>query len=107
MEKSLEALRDAALGFANELRAVDGLQPVAVLSAGTMHSCAGDPVAVTAGGWRNGVAGWEIGNGGAIFLGPKGAVKRTVRVPTIIHEFSAAFDAGMFPDLIAREAVAA
>lgn len=108
MEMSLDALESAALDFANALRERHGLVPATALEAGVPASCAGCPIAVTAGGWSPGVAGWEVGRGGAIFVGPKGGVqpKFTTPVPDHALEFMAAFDAGMFPHLTAAPVTA-
>jgi fructose-1,6-bisphosphatase/inositol monophosphatase family enzyme len=101
MEMSLDALESAALDFANVLRGVHGKAAVDALQPGTQHSCAGCPIAETAGGWRTGTAGWEVGPT-AIYVGPRGAVSRTIKpieTPSAAAEFMAAFDAGMFPHL--------
>jgi hypothetical protein len=106
--QSLEVLADAALEFANALRARHNRPFAKELAAGVPYSCAACPTAATAGGWKNGTAGWEIGQGGAVFVGPKGGVRETVPVPSMVLEFEAAFDAGMYPALVAGpEAVAA
>lgn len=96
---SLDALESAALDFANALRCRHGLVPVTALEPGVAGSCAGCPIAATAGGWRNGAYGWEVGKGGALYIGPKGGVRETIPVPPLALEFMAAFDAGMFPHL--------
>lgn len=101
MQQSLEVLADAALAFANELRARHGHDAADALQPGVPHSCAGCAVAATAGAWRPGVeAGWEVGAGGATFLGPRGGVRETVPVPVVVLEFMAAFDAGSYPGLV-------
>lgn len=108
MEMSLDALESAALDFANVLRDVHGKAAVSALEHGTPYSCADCPIATTAGGWRNGTAGWEVGPT-ALYIGPRGAVSRTVHAittPATALEFMAAFDAGMFPHLT-RQPVAA
>src|SRR4051812_11072307 len=106
--QSLEVLADAALEFANRLRARCNHGLVSALVPGVPYSCAGCVVAVTAGGWKNGAFGWEVGAGGAIYVGPRGAVRETVPVPPLVLEFMAAFDVGMYPELVAEhEAVAA
>lgn len=101
MSMSLDALAEAALGFANELRGVHGKEPVGALVPGVIGSCCGCTVAMTAGGWVPGKEpGWEVG-ARAVFLGPRGAVKLDYcRTPDEVRELMAAFDAGALPDLV-------
>lgn len=95
---NLPVLADDALSFANEFRAITGLEPAVELSPGSTGDCAGCPIARTAGGYAYGQGGWHVGALSAL-LGPRGGLRRTVQTPKSALDFMAAFDAGMFPDL--------
>lgn len=103
MDQDLDALEDAALEFANVLRGVSGGRAVRSLRPGVQGSCCGCPVAETAGGWRPGGSGWEVGDGGAIYMGPRMGIQTSLThvVPEPVKGFMAAFDAGMYPHLTA------
>src|SRR5690349_7386019 len=98
--EQLEEYRAAALAFANVLRGIVKQPPATELAPGVPHSCAGCPIAETAGpakpkGNWGAVDGWEIGPE-ALLIGPRGAVKKRINVPPKAREFMAAFDAGMY-----------
>lgn len=102
----LDTLAKAALHFANSLRVIAGEDRKRKLAKGVPNSTGGCPVAATAGGAAHhrtygAVNGWTVGRAGAQRHGPNGGVRDTVPVPSAVQDFMAAFDAGMFPDLIA------
>ena len=103
----LDTLQRAALDFANALRAEDGREPVPALVMGTPYSCAGCPIAATANmGTRRDYPQWEVG-AVAVKISASGKPTRgraQVPVPPKVPEFMAAFDSGMYPDLIAGQA---
>lgn len=96
---SLAMLERAALDFANELRARDGKQPASALEAGVCNDTFGCPIANTA-------PGWQVGHYATSFDFDGSVVAQTV-IPGRVKDFMAAFDAGMYPHLVAREAVTA
>ena len=82
---------DAALSFANELRAMDALPPVAALEPGARGEIARCPIAATAGAGL--AAGhWEIGTS-ALRISPRGAIISKVVVPREVLQAVASFDA--------------
>jgi hypothetical protein len=109
---TLPELADAALAFANTLRAQDGRYVMPALVVGAPCDCARCPVANTANvGVKPSSPRWEIG-GVAVKMSRTGKPTRgkaTVAVPPSVSEFMCAFDAGEFPELLAesRETVAA
>lgn len=107
---SLPALAATALQFANVLRAHDGNDPLPALVIGDALDCARCPVANTANmGVRSGRPRWEVG-AVAVKVSRTGKPTRgkdQVPVPPTVLEFMAAFDAGMFPELLSPVAVAA
>jgi len=103
----LDTLATAALDFANALRIRRNEGTVKALAPGVPVSCAGCPIAATAGsatphdsfGFVNG---WLVA-GEAKLYGPRGGQRDLVPVPPVVQDFMCAFDAGMFPDLIAGQ----
>lgn len=103
---SLEAYADAALSFANTLRHISGLMSVDALEPGEPGDSAFCPISTTAGAPTMhptfGLCdGWQVG-GVALLCGPRGGTSYVVHTfPEGVREFMAAFDAGMYPELIA------
>ena len=93
-ETELDTLAVAALDFANALRAQDGNEPATVLARGRQRNIGRCPIAATAGrGWMVSVEAFKVVGGSALKVTP---------VPSSVQDFMAAFDAGMYPDLIAE-----
>ena len=98
----LQALRGAALGFANALRARDNAPAATELLPGARQSCVDCPVARTAtAGCERGS--WFVGPASAMRLGPRGGEGEVVKTPAEVREFIRAFDKGTYPGLIDRD----
>ena len=100
-------LVDAALAFANTLRAISGKPPADRLEVGVPLDCIGCPIARTAGAAHlskagNACGGWHVGPVAAL-LGRDGRTKNEVNVPPMASVFMAAFDAGEYPELVAPD----
>ena len=100
----LQALRGAALEFANALRARDNAPAATELMPGERQDCATCPIARTASeGCERGS--WFVGPAHAMRLGPRGGEGEVVLIPLAVCEFMLAFDRGAYPDLIVPSAM--